>query len=85
MIIIMIMPCYKNDILMMKVACDKRGKLMMTNLIIIKVKFVYFKKDEVGKSGVWSNARLCASSNDYRSCDYGVIKNYKKLILIVKK
>ena len=46
-IIIMTMPCYKSGKSIMTAACYKGGKSMMTSLIIIKIRFVYFLKDEV--------------------------------------
>ena len=69
MIIIMIMPCYGTAESVMMAAYYKGGKLMMTSLIIMKIRFVCFQEDEVAGSCVESRAR----SHDHRSCDYGVI------------
>ena len=57
---------------MIRVACYNGGKLIMTSLIIIKIKFVCFQKDEVDKSHVSSHTRSHTKSHDYSSCDYGV-------------
>ena len=69
----MIMFCYKSGNSMMPAACYKSSNLIMINLIIIiKIRFIYFKKDEIDRSYVKSNARLYAKSHDYKSCNYGV-------------
>ena len=48
----------------------------MTSLIIIKIRFVCFWKDEVGRSRVRLHGRSHARSrtvlNDHRSCNHGI-------------
>lgn len=46
----------------------KSCELMMMSLIIIKIKFIHFQKEEFG----WSRIRLRARLHDYRSRDNGV-------------
>ena len=65
------MPCYKNGKLLMMAACYKSGKLMMTSLIIMKIKFICFEKDKVGKSRIRSYARLHTKLYN-RFFDHGV-------------
>lgn len=61
---------------MMTATCYEGGKTMMTSLIIIKIKFICFKEDEIGGSYVQSHARSRARSYDHKSRDYGVTKSY---------
>ena len=42
MIIIIIMPCYKNSKLIMTAACYRGGESIITSLIIIKIRLVHF-------------------------------------------
>ena len=51
-IIIMTMFCYGNSKSMIRAACYKVGKPMMTSLIIINKMFICFSEDEVGRSCV---------------------------------
>ena len=72
---------YKSSKTIMTTACYKSGKSIMTNLIIIKIKFIYFPKDEVcgsyvklyaklhTRSNTRSNTRSYIRSHDYKSCD----------------
>ena len=47
----------------MTAACYKGSKLIMTSLIIIKISFIYFSKDEVNGSYIRSHTRLHARLN----------------------
>ena len=77
----MTMLCCKNAKLIMTTACYKDAKSMMTNLIIIKIRFIYFKEDKICESCVKSYARSRASSYarsytrscNHNFCDHGVI------------
>ena len=76
----MIMICYKSDKSIMTMACYEGGKLIMTNLIIIKIKFVCFEENEVGRSRVRLyaksraklRAKLRARLYNHKSCDHSV-------------
>ena len=50
--------------------------MMITSLIIIKIRFVCFSENEIGRSRVRlytkSYARSHARSHDYRFCDPGI-------------
>ena len=78
--------CYKNSKLIMTAARYKGGKLIITSLIIIKIRFVCFSKDKVGGSHIRSyirsycrsNCRLHAKSYDYRSYDMVLYKNIRE-------
>ena len=61
MIIIIIIPCYKGN------------KSLIANLIIMKIRFICFSKDEIGGLCVRSYVRLHTRLRDYKSYDYGVI------------
>ena len=54
---------YKDGKWMMMVAYYKDGKSMMTSLIIIKIRFISFKKDEISRSHIKSDTNLHAESN----------------------
>ena len=68
MITIITIPRYEIGKSMITTACYKDGNLMITSLIIIKISFVCFQKDEVGGSRVRSHAK----SYDHRSYDHSI-------------
>ena len=47
-------------------------KLMLTSLIIIKIRFVQFEKNEVDNLHIKSHGRLYSRLYDNRSYDYGI-------------
>ena len=69
----MTVSCYKNGKSILIAACYKGGKSMITSLIIIKIRFVYFSKDEFGGLYIGLHTRSCARLHNHRFCDHGVI------------
>ena len=62
--------CYKDGKSIIRAFYYKSSKSIMINLIIIKIKFIYFQKDEV----FWSCVKAYSKSRNYRFCDHGVIQ-----------
>ena len=69
------MAYYTNGKLMITAVWYKDGKSIITSLIIIKIRFVYFKKDNVGRLCIRLYGRSRFRSNNYRSCNHSLTKS----------
>ena len=65
----MIIVYYKIDKSIMISSCYKDGKLIMTSLIIIKIKFVRFEENKIDGLHARSHARL----HNHSFCNHNVI------------
>ena len=76
----MTISCYKSGNSIMIAAHYKGSELIIMSLIIIKIRFVCFQKDEVNRlyvksytgSHTRSYTRSCIQLHNYKSCDHGI-------------